>query len=172
MNEIDVLLKDKSKKSKQKVEELSKWILENKSNIDQLIEYCSKSKGSAKATCIEALEFATREEPDKGNEGVLMLVIKSLEDKDPRIKWESAKVLSNIVHLHKKKIGQLIHALLPHVNDKGTVVRWAVAQALSAVLMQKTIFNKELLPAVQTIVENEEKASIKKVYLQAVKKIG
>ena len=55
---IDELLQDKSIKPKEKTETISKWILDKSIPVDELIAFAEKQKDPAKATSIEAIEYA------------------------------------------------------------------------------------------------------------------
>lgn len=168
---IDELLKDKTKKQKDKIEIISKWILDNSLTIDELIAFAENQKDPAKATCIEAIEYATKQNPNIANETVLIFVTNTLTAKAPRVKWESARVIGNIAHLFPEKLEKPIDNLLANTEHKGTVVRWSTAFALGEILKLKTEINKDLLPAIEAICDKEEKNSIRKIYLDAIKKI-
>jgi len=169
---INELLKDKAIKPKEKTETISKWILEGSLPTDELMGYAEKAKDPEKATCIEALEFSTKQKPAVADETVLTFVTHTLTEKAPRIKWESAKVIGNIAHLFPKQLDKPVANLLINTKHEGTVVRWSAAFALGEILKLKTAQNKELLPAVEAICEMEEKNSIKKIYLDAIKKMN
>lgn len=168
---LDELISDKSKKAKEKTETISKWLLDGSLPVDELIAFAEKSKDAQKATSIEALEFATKQNPALADERVFSFVSKSLTEKAPRVKWESAKVIGNIVHLFPLKCNKAIGPLLENAVYDGTVVRWAAAYALGEILKLKTKHNKELLPAIETLCLNEENNGVKKKYLEAMKKI-
>ncbi len=168
---ISELLNDKSLKPKLKTETLSKCLLDSKISTDELIAFAQTAKDSPKATCIEALEFATKQTPAIANEKCLLFVTRSLTEKAPRVKWESAKVIGNIAHLHPAKLDKAIDNLLTNSEHSGTVIRWSAAFALGEILKLNTSLNKELLPALETICNREEKNSIKKIYLDALKKV-
>lgn len=167
---LEELLSDKTIKPKEKTETISKWISDNSLSMDELIGFAEKQKDPAKATCIEAMEYVTKENPASADETVLTFVTGTLKEKAPRIKWESAKVIGNIAHLFPDGLDQAITNLLLNTEHEGTVVRWSAAFALGEILKLKTKHNKELLPAIETICEREEKNSIKKIYLAAIKK--
>jgi hypothetical protein len=95
-----------------------------------------------------------------------------LTAKAPRIKWESAKVIGNTANLFITKLDTPIKNLLVNTEHEGTVVRWSAAFALGEILKLKTKHNKQLLPAIEAICKREEKNSIKKIYLDAMKKIA
>lgn len=167
---IEELLKDKTIKPKEKTETISQWILERSLPVDELIAFAEKQKDPAKATCIEAIEYATKQNPAIADEAVLLFVSKTLTEKAPRIKWESAKVIGNIAHLFPHELDKSITHLLINTEHEGTVVRWSSAFALGEILKLKTKHNTVLFPAIENICEKEEKNSIKKIYLDAIKK--
>lgn len=169
MNIAD-LLNDKSLKPKAKTETLSSWIINNKITVDELIEFAKKAKDPAKATCIEALEFITKQNPSMANKNCFDFVSESLQAKAPRVKWESARVIGNTAHLFPDNLNVAIGNLLINTEHEGTVVRWSAAFALGEILKLKTNLNKELIPAFEAIIDREEKNSIKKIYLDAIKK--
>ncbi|MCP1300341.1 hypothetical protein NK356_14275 [Chryseobacterium sp. S0630] len=167
---IEELIKDKTVKSKEKVDIISKWIVDASLPSDELIAFAEKSKDPVKATCIEALEYATKQNPNLADETVFSFVTQTLTEKAPRIKWESAKVIGNTAHLFPENLDKAITNLLSNTGHEGTVVRWSAAFALGEILKLKTSHNTTLLPALESISEKEEKNSIKKIYIDAVKK--
>ncbi len=167
---LDELLNDKAIKPKEKTETISNRILDGSLPVEELIAFAGKLKDPAKATCIEALEYATKQNPDIADEHVLIFVTNTLTAKAPRIKWESAKVIGNIAHLFPEKLEKPIVNLLANTESDGTVVRWSAAFALGEILKLKTKHNTDLLPAIETICGKEEKNSIRKIYSEAVKK--
>jgi HEAT repeat protein len=167
---ITELLQDKTKKIKEKTETISKWLLDGSMPVDELIAFAEKSKDSEKATCIEAIEYATKQNVRITDESVFFFVTKMLTDKAPRVKWESARVIGNIAHLFPSKLNKAITNLLINAEDDGTVVRWAAAFALGEILKLKTKHNKTLLPAIEALCNREKDNAIKKKYLDAIKK--
>ncbi len=166
---IAELLSDKTIKPKEKTELLSNWILEHPKKIQEVIAFASVAKDQSKATCIEALEFATRTNPKIASLAILELATESLSSKSPRVKWESAKVTGNIANQYPKQLDEAIKGLLINSEFDGTVVRWSSAFALGEIIKLKTPRNKILLPAIEAIIKREEKNSIKKIYLAAIK---
>jgi HEAT repeat protein len=167
---IAELLNDKTIKAKEKVETISKWLLDGSLPTDELLFFAETAKDPEKATCIEAIEFATRQNAKIADESVFAYVTETLTENAPRVKWESAKVVGNIAHLFPTKLNKAITNLLTNSEYDGTVVRWAAAFALSEILKLKTKHNKDLLPAIEAICEREQDNGIKKKYLDAIKK--
>ena len=172
MTIIDELLKDKTTKSKEKTKQISISLLNNTISISNLISYAQHAKNSVKATCIEAIEFATKQNPTIANEEALHFITQTLTAETPRVKWESAKAIGNIAHLFPSKLDSTIANLLDNSEHSGTVVRWSTAYALGEILKLQTPINEALLPTLETICNREEKNSIKKVYLAAIKTVS
>lgn len=169
---IETILKDKTKKIKERTETISKWLLEGSMPVDELIAFAEKSKDSEKATCIEAIEYATKQNPKLADESVLSFVTKTLTDKAPRVKWESAKVVGNIAHLFPTKLNKPLANLLTNTECDGTVVRWSAAYAIGEIVKLKTKHNKDLIPAIEAILKRNKDNAIKKIYEKALKEVG
>ena len=170
--DISALLNDKSIKPKEKTDRLAQAILSKDIKIAELISAASGFKEPLKATCIEAIEFATKDYPELVDKDCFEFIVRSLKDKAPRIKWESARVIMNTAHLFKNNLDDAISNLLVNTEHQGTVVRWSAASALGQILILKTSHNKALLPAFEAIISREEKNSIIKIYAAAIKKVG
>lgn len=170
--DLNLFFKDKSLKAKEKTETLAKLILEKKLSLDKLLAFVKEAKVPEKACCIEAIEFATKIKPAVATETVILFVCESLKDKAPRVKWESAKVIGNIISLYPKQIKFALTNLLTNSEDKGTVVRWSAAYALGEIIKLKSKYNTTLVPAIEAIILREEINSIKKVYQLALNQVS
>jgi hypothetical protein len=170
MNLTD-LFKNKTLSSKEKTQLISNSLLNDELDIASLLSFANDAKDPIKATCIEAIEFATQSKPSIATADVFNFVVHNLTAKAPRIKWESAKVIGNSASLHTKNLEIAINNLLINTEHEGTVVRWSAAFALGEIIKLKSTFNKDLLPAIDAIMIREEKNIIKKIYLTAIKKI-
>lgn len=168
--DIQQLLKDKTIKGKEKVETLSKAVLHESVKPAELLDAAIKAKGADRGTCVEAMEFVTRSNPEMCNKACLDFMVVCLEDKAPRVRWESAKVIGNVAALYATKLDEAITKLLANTEHPGTVVRWSAAYALTKIVEQKTKHNKDLIPAIEAITEREENNAIRKMYLTCLKK--
>jgi hypothetical protein len=168
---IEEILHNKQLKAKAKVESISKLLVTEKITSDELIKVAKSLQAPEKATCIEAIEFATKTKPEVATLACLKFVTQTLTDEAPRVKWESAKVIVNIAKLFPSKLDEAIKNLLVNTEYSGTVVRWSAAQALGAILKLKTKHNKNLVPEIEAINKREEDNAIKKIYLKALKNI-
>lgn len=167
---INELLKDKTKKTKEKTETISQWILDGTMPTDELIVFAEQAKDADKATCIEAFEYATKQNATIADENMIDFATKMLSETAPRVKWESARVIANIAHHFPEKLDLVIAQLLENTDHEGTVVRWATAFALGELLKLKTKHNEILLPKLELLSEKETENGVKKKYLDAIKK--
>lgn len=168
---FEEIFSDRTLKQKAKVEQLALLLTDTKLDPNKVIAFAEKFSDIEKATCIEAVEFATRKKPEIADEQCLKYMSKKLKDKAPRVKWESAKVIGNIAHLFPNNLNTAIRNLLKNSEDSGTVVRWATAFALGEILKLKTKHNKMLLPAIEAICARELDNAIWKKYLDAIKRL-
>lgn len=167
---ITELFADKSLKPKEKTEMLCGWLMDKKLSCAELIAFAENAKDPVKATCIEAMEYVSKQNPEFVDQKAFQFVCQTLTAKAPRVKWESARVIGNTAHLFPKKLNEAIPNLLDNSEDEGTVVRWSAAYALGEIFKLKTKFNSDLHPAFEAICKREEKNSIRKIYLDAIKK--
>ncbi|KFF19261.1 HEAT repeat domain-containing protein [Chryseobacterium sp. JM1] len=168
---IEQVFQDKTIKAKGKVSTIGEWLIKKELPVEELLAYAEQQKATDKATCIEAVEYATKKDPAIADESVLEYVTGTLKDEEPRVKWESAKVIGNVAKLFPDQLGKAIPHLLQNAENKGTVVRWATAYALSEILKLKTGNNEKLLPEIEILCEKEEDNGVKKKYLDALKKV-
>jgi len=169
--EIEEIFQDKSIKLKGKVAILGAGLLDNALSLQLLLEYADRQNAVDKATCIEAIEYATKRVPTIANGILWSYVTVALKDNEPRVKWESAKTIGNIVKLFPDQLVQTVANLLKNTRDSGTVVRWATAYALAEIIKLKTNQNDFLIPEVELLCELEEDNGVKKKYQDALKKI-
>lgn len=169
--DINTILANKELKAKAKVETISKLLLAGTVSLDEVIKAAKDSKDAARGNCIEAIQFATKAKSELASLDCLKFVTKTLLDKAPRVKWESAKVIGTIAHLYPDKLDTAICNLLTNSEFPGTVVRWSAAFALGEIVKLKTKHNKELIPAVEAIIRREEDNAIRKMYRAALKEV-
>ncbi len=165
------LFDDKSIKAKAKVAHIGDWVLSNELPVDELLAFAETQNASSKATCIEAIEYATKKRPEIADEGVLTFVVNSLKNDEPRVKWESAKVVGNVAKLFPDQLDAAIENLFANSENMGTVVRWATAYALAEILKLEKAYNPTLLPRIKKLSEHEKDNGVKKKYLDALKKV-
>lgn len=170
--QIEEIMNNKEMKPKEKTELLCRSILDKSLPLSQLLAFAEKAKDPVKATCLEALESATRIQVDIADQHVWAFAIRSLEAEAPRVKWESAKVLGNIARLFPDRLGAAIPLLIGNAGHKGTVVRWSAAFALGEIVKIRSLYQKEAVAAADAICAREEKNSIRKIYQDVLRKYG
>ncbi|MFN8243543.1 MAG: hypothetical protein U0X40_05760 [Ferruginibacter sp.] len=161
---------DKTLKPKQKVLQLGNQLLQKRLSVDELVAFAALAKDPVKASCIEALEIATAQEPALLKKRAFLFVTEQLRANAPRVKWESASVIANTARLFPSELDTAIKELLINSEHSGTVVRWSAAKALAAMLSLHTPHKKDLLPALESILAREEDNAIRKIYQAAIKK--
>jgi hypothetical protein len=169
--EIQGLVHDKGIKPKDKTETIRTWLLNKTLTVDELVEFAQSAKDPIKATCIEAIELATRTKPELATTSCVTFVSHALQEKAPRVKWESARVIGNTAHLHANTLDEAIRHLLINAEHTGTVVRWSAAYALSRIVRLKTPQSTALIPVIQSIHLREANKSIKKMYADAIRDV-
>lgn len=157
-------------KGKALTESVSHKLLSGEITFQEVLLTLPGLKDPAKATCVEALEFATRVHPEWANRAVLETVTALLEAKAPRIKWESAKVIANIASRFPEELDEAVTGLLRNTTHVGTVVRWSAAFALGEIVKLAHPRSAELAVRLEEIAANEEKNSIRKIYQTALNK--
>ena len=165
------LISDESVRAKEKASMLSEMIAEKPAIIPEIIDCAKVLKDSDKAIVLEAFEYISKNNHGLIEKEVLDFASNNLESKASRVKWESAKVIGNTISQFPEKAEEVAPLLLSNTDDDSTVVRWSMAFALSEILKLRLSINKELIPSVTEIMEKEGKASIKKIYSRALKKI-
>lgn len=166
---LDELLKNKSLKPKEKTEAIAEVILNGEMTPGDIIFAAVGAKDTVKATYMEAFEYATNKNPEIATMELFSFASEHLSANAPRLKWESAKVIGNIAHLYADHLEPTIASLLENSRDDGTVVRWSAAYALSAIFRLTDYANDDFRSQLVSICETEEKNSIKKIYLKALK---
>lgn len=169
---LEELFADKALKAKDRSAQLQHLLDAGGVKQAALIAFAEHAKAPVKATCIEGLEYVTKNKPAFLSEAGLELCLRALADKEPRVKWEAARVIGNSIHRFPQRAEEVMAALLPHATHVGTVVRWSVAFALGRLIGMGTPLNKKLVPKAEAIAREEEKNSIRKIYEAAIKGAG
>ncbi len=167
---LNTLFSDKTIKPKDRTSAIANFLLEEKISVADLLLFAVAAKPPVKATCIEGIEFATQTKPELVDIKSFALIVEALKDKEPRVKWESAKVIANTAKLHTSSLKPAISNLLDNTSNAGTVVRWSAATALAAIIQLQIPSFAELENAAAALILAEEKASIQKIYQKALKK--
>jgi len=167
MNTIKNVLKS-DKKPKEKVTLLANKVKKNQKLIDELVEYFKIGTVAEKGNCIEVLEYVSQDNPD-----IVLpyvdFIIDHINDDAPKIKWETARVIGNLAQKSSMEVEKAVPKLLANIKDKGTVVRWSAAFALTEIAKNSNNLRKELISKFQSIIKIEQNNGVKNVYLKALK---
>lgn len=160
-----------NKKSKELNSFIAKLIVEKKPSGKDFAEALASGNNIERGTCIEALEYATKTNPNIAKP-YLPCVISCLKDKSPRVKWEASRVIGNAAKVLPKETGEAVSCLLVNTTDKGTVVRWSTAYALTEITKNNNNLRDSLLTKTNEILKKEQNNGVKNVYLKALKLIN
>ena len=166
---LEELFDDQSLKAKDRSAHLQRMLDGGEVKQATLITFADGAKAAVKATCLEGLEYVTKTRPTFLSEAGLDLCLRALADKEPRVKWEAARVIGNTIHRFPKRAEEALEALLPQATHEGAVVRWSAAYALGRLIGMRSPLNKKLLPKVEAIAKGEEKNSIRKIHEATIK---
>lgn len=167
MNIITEILQSKVK-LKEKVALLAKKFAENKKFAKECIKCFENGSDSDRGNCMEAVECAVEHNPDIA-EHYLDFATQHLNDKAPRVKWEAGKIIAFSAKRFPNETSKAIPALLENTTDKGTVVRWSAAFALTEIAINNPKTQKELIPKFESIVKKEVSNGVKKFYTKVLK---
>ena len=167
MGAVEEILQSK-RKPKEKVSLLAKKVKENNKFLNQLIEYFEVGSVADKGNCIEVMEYVSQDDP-KFVLPYIKFIIEHINNDAPKVKWETARVIGNVAQQFPDKVSNAIEKLFLNTKDKGTVVRWSAAFALTEIAKNNPKMQKELVPKFSEIVKKEENNGVKNVYVKALK---
>jgi HEAT repeat protein len=171
VDEIERILGDRSLRAKAVVEGVAAVLLGGSYRIDDYVALAEQQRGARKSNLVEALELATKSKPDLVNDRCLDFLAAALLDKEPRTKWEAARVIANCCGTCSGDLRTAVENLQQNARHEGTVVRWSVALALSEIARRSGYPRREeLLEQIRENEAQEEKASIKKIYAAVLKR--
>lgn len=168
---IHELFGNRAIKPKDRTRSISEWLIDQSITTDELIGFAYHQKAPVKATCMEALEYVTALQPQLATIAVFEFAANNLADPAPRVKWESARVISNIAPMFPDQLNRVVSQLLENATHSGTVVRWSAATALAQIACISGYQNPGFLNQLQALLENEPKSSIQKIYRAALKSV-
>ena len=136
-------------------------------------EYSSALESASKVEqgiLIETMEFITQENPSFAKP-YLDIIIEYIASPVPKVKWEAARIIGNVVKELPATAQKAIPNLLVNTNDQGTVVRWSAAFGLGEIIKHHSKIRSKLMPKIEKIVKKEQNSGVKNVYLKAFKEI-
>jgi len=169
----DILAEIRSWKGKPAAlnERLVGMVANDRSLVQAIFKAMDAGNDKEKGVCLEVLEAVTAKHPD-WCAGRLPAVIKFIDHKAPRVKWESSRVVANLAPKYPQEAAKAIPMLLANTSDKGTVVRWSAAFALGEIMKHNETERKSLLAKIEVILKKEQNNGVRNVYLKAMKTVG
>lgn len=169
MATIDEILKSK-KKPKEIVTLLAEKLKNDRKWVVEFIKCFEKGTVAEKDNCMEAIEYVTKKDP-AFVANCLDFVIGHINDKAPRVKWETARIIGNTAQKFPDKVKETVPKLLASTKDKGTVVRWSAAFALTEIAKSNPELQKELTTKFNEIVKKESNNGVRNIYLKYLKDV-
>jgi hypothetical protein len=162
---------ESQRKPKEKIALLAEKIKQNPTLVSQLIERFKTSTVGEKGHCMEALQHASKNEPDIALPYVDFL-IGNFNNGGTRVKWEAAEIIQNLAKRSPEKVTKAVPKLLESTKDESTVVRWSVASALTEIAKNDPKTREKLLPRFQEILQEEKNDGVRNVYIKTIKPKG
>jgi hypothetical protein len=170
MDKLKEVLSEKSK-PKEKVDKITRIIIEKPDNINNLISNFMQGSNVDKGTYATVLKQVSSTNPEIV-EPFIDELFDYINHKSNRVKWGIPETVGNLAEKYPKRVEKAIPNLLRNTEDKSTVVRWCAAYALSNIALHNLDVREELVGKINLIVEKEENNGVKNVYIKALKKIG
>lgn len=154
--------------AKKKVKALAEGLRSGAIAPAECVRALSEAPSVDRGTLVESLESATRVQPELVDGDVFRRLVECLADEAPRVRWEAARTVGNVAAQHPGKLAPAVEALLANTTHEGSVVRWATAHALAAIL-EAGHDPQDLRGRIQEIVARESDDGVRKVYEKALR---
>ena len=133
-----------------------------------VIDILKSGSDVEKGTVAEIMQQVSKNKPE------LLLpyievIVEYINYKAPRVKWGMTESIGNMAQKYPIQVEKAIPKLLPNTKDKGTVVRWCAAYALSEIAKNNSQARSTLLQKIEEIVKEEQNNGVRNVYLKAIK---
>lgn len=165
---IEEILSSKAK-PKDKLDQLSKAILAKDILLEEIVDHYRDASTSEKGYLVESLEYVSQEKPEM-IEPIVDFVIDNINFPDaPRVRWEAARVIANLASLNLKRLKEAFDPLLENTKDKGTVVRWSAALALTELAKNSPAVASKFDKVVAKLERAEENKGVRNHYINYLK---
>lgn len=166
--DLNQLFQDTTLTTKARAAEIGAALMQDRLAPERLEVFARHQNAVVRATCLEGLESATRKSPQVVGPSLFDFLCDSLEHEEPRVKWESARVIGNVARHFPGRVHGAVEGLLRNATHEGTVVRWSSAFALGEIVQLDTGLRDELLPRIQRLCDQEIDAGVRKKYVRAL----
>lgn len=154
--------------AKKKVKALAEALLNGSLDCPAFARALPALADTDRATVVESLESASRQRPELVDRKVFAVLIECLSDDAARVRWEAARTVANVAAQHRDSLGSAVDALLANTTHDGTVVRWATAQALAAIL-RAGYTEGDLDTRIRDLAAREQDNGVRAVYDKALR---
>ena len=134
----------------------------------QVIALLLSGSDVEKGTAAEIMQQVSKNKPELLLPHIDVLV-EYINYKAPRVKWGVPESIGNLAQKYPSQVEKAIPKLLLNTKDKGTVVRWCAAYALSEIAKNNLQARNALVQQIETIVKEEQNNGVRNVYLKTLK---
>lgn len=169
--DLNIILNDMNIKKIQArnmiVEAITKGVL----SFEEIEEEARTLKDKKVSTILEAIEEVSNKSLIDLDVKYLDLAKRYINSEDNSCKREAARIIGNLASLYPESVGNCIEALISNANDKGTVVRWSSAYALSRIMLLANYRDSDMITRIKAVYEAEKDNGVRNQYVKAFKKI-
>lgn len=171
MNLYDIIT-DKNLKGVNKRTKVIEYIVSNNVKIDEIESVCSKINLKQTAVILEAIEEITNKNIMELDIEYLHFAERYIISENNSCIRESSRIIGNMAKYYPDELDNAIKYLLINTENKGKVIRWSSAYALSNIIVLDRFSTSEIVEKIYGIAEKEEDSGVKNRYLKALKKIS
>lgn len=113
---------------------------------------------------LEAMEVVSVKNPELADLQWLKFSENYIISFNNNLKRESSRIIGNIAHLFPNELESIIKKLIINTKDKGTVIRWSSAYALSRIIIIPVYAQSELYNTLLKIYEKEAESGVRGQY--------
>lgn len=168
--DIISVMNDKALKGTKKRAAVIELIVSGSLNCEQIEAISTEINDKQMATILEAIEEISNKGLAQLSSRYLLFAIPYIKSENNNCRREASRIVGNMAAQYPDMIEEAISLLLDNTADKGTVIRWAAAYALSRILTTDRYAQSELYDKLTDISNKEEDNAIKNQYLKALKK--
>lgn len=166
---MDILkeIKGSKKKPKELVVFLAAEAKKDKKTLAGVADGLKKGSPVEKGVCAEVLEYVSRDDPDSAAP-FIGTVAEYINFDAPKVKWETSRIIANLAPKFAYELEKAVPKLLINTKDKGTVVRWSAALALTEIAKKNQKIANSLLPTFVELSKKDKNSGVKNIYLKTL----
>lgn len=157
-----------SKKNKALITSLASEAIKNPKLLTQVVACIKEGTGVEKGALLEVIEHVTKENPELTKKYINFVIEYINYEKAPRVRWESSCIIANIAGTFPNEVMKAVPKLLINTTDKGTVVRWSAAFALTEIAKYNPKVANTLVLKFHELIKTEKNNGVRNVYLKTI----